>query len=163
MVLSCQQNCHPVLTMACKGFCVLSLPFFPALLTAPVKLSQPQGGLACCDSWSRWVGHKWATELILDSFRDIWGCQVKLMLWVCYVRQVKLLYETSRIPMWNTQRVCVRGEPVGMELGTWIWETIGTAPKWSCKRVNKFINMVVPLWKKIILGVLLDAPLFEIV
>lgn len=28
---------------------------------------------------------------------------------------------------------------------------------------SKFINMVVPLWKKTILGVLLEAPLFEIV
>ena len=42
MVLSCQHNGHPVFTAACKGFCVLSLPFFPALLTAPVKLSQPR-------------------------------------------------------------------------------------------------------------------------
>ena len=35
-----------------------------------------QGGLACCDSWGRRVGHDWATDLIWsDKFpksRDFW-------------------------------------------------------------------------------------------
>ena len=29
-----------------------------------------QGGLACCDSWGRRVGHDWATDLIWSELRN---------------------------------------------------------------------------------------------
>ena len=34
-----------------------------------------QGGLACCDSWGRRVGHDWATDLIWSDLRgSSWYC-----------------------------------------------------------------------------------------
>ena len=39
-----------------------------------------QGGLACCDSWGRWVGHDWETELNWTELKDSWSpCRPKII------------------------------------------------------------------------------------
>ena len=40
-----------------------STPKSEWLKTSKLEVGDGQGGLACCDSWGRRVGHNWVTEL----------------------------------------------------------------------------------------------------
>jgi len=77
------------------------------------EVGDGQGGLACCDSWGRRVGHDWATELKLDALRVLplgaaagiicigfffFPCELIIVKIVIYVENLKEEYNKQHIP-----------------------------------------------------------------
>ena len=83
-----------------------------------------QGGLACCDSWGRRVGHDWATELnwTEPTSKEVDLVRMSEIQYLCWYLKERRHHLGERGKEEGWWRDCQRPELLNQEWGAHVWD-----------------------------------------